>query len=92
MHGGYYGCEMLRIPLCLDSKLTDGSEFVSLMFQLLSTPQKYVFSFSYSFLDFPGGPCSLCFPTKTLYMSHAAWPAHLTLFDYIILIIFETHY
>jgi hypothetical protein len=28
--GGLYGCEMLRIPQCLDSRLTDGGEAVSL--------------------------------------------------------------
>jgi hypothetical protein len=25
--GGLYGCEVLRIPHCLDSRLTDGGEF-----------------------------------------------------------------
>jgi hypothetical protein len=27
--GGLYGCEMLRVPHCLDSWLTDGGEVVS---------------------------------------------------------------
>jgi hypothetical protein len=39
--GGLWGCEMLRIPHCLDNRLTDGSEVVSLI-----PPQKLYFSAS----------------------------------------------
>jgi hypothetical protein len=38
--GGLYGCEMLRIPHCLDSRLTDGGKAVSPTHRPLSTPQK----------------------------------------------------
>jgi hypothetical protein len=35
--GGLQGCEMLRIPRCLDNWLTDGGEVVSLMRRPRST-------------------------------------------------------
>jgi hypothetical protein len=38
-HGGLYGCEMLRIPYCLDNRQTFGSEVVSLMHWPRSIPQ-----------------------------------------------------
>jgi hypothetical protein len=41
---GLLGCEMLRIPYCLDNELIDGSDIVRLTNRPLSTPQKY-FSF-----------------------------------------------
>jgi hypothetical protein len=37
---------MLRIPRCLDSRLTDGGEVVSLKHRQRSTPQKYYLSAS----------------------------------------------
>jgi hypothetical protein len=37
------GCEMLRIPHCLDNRLTDGCKVVSFMHQSRSTPQKLYF-------------------------------------------------
>jgi hypothetical protein len=39
--GDLQGCEMLRIPQCLDNRLTDGGEVVSLTPQLHSTLHKY---------------------------------------------------
>jgi hypothetical protein len=49
--GDIQGCEMLRIPHCLDNRLTDGSKVVSPMHRPRSTPQKhYYFCFWYSFL------------------------------------------
>jgi hypothetical protein len=39
--GGLNGCEVLRIPHCLDSWLTDGSEVASLTHQPLCTSQKH---------------------------------------------------
>jgi hypothetical protein len=38
---GLYGCEMLRIPHCLDNRLTDGGMVVSPTNQPHFTPQKY---------------------------------------------------
>jgi hypothetical protein len=35
------GCEMLRIPRCLDNRLTDGGEVVSPSHRPRSTPQKH---------------------------------------------------
>jgi hypothetical protein len=37
---------MLRIPHCLDNRLTDGDKVVSPTHRPLSTPQKYYFSVS----------------------------------------------
>jgi hypothetical protein len=37
---------MLRIPHCLDNRLTDGGEFVSTKHRLRSTPQKHYSSVS----------------------------------------------
>jgi hypothetical protein len=37
--GDLYGCQMLRIPHCLDNRLTDGSKIGSLTRQPRSTPQ-----------------------------------------------------
>jgi hypothetical protein len=39
--GGLQGCEMLRIPRCLDSRLTDGGVVVSITYRPRSTPQKH---------------------------------------------------
>jgi hypothetical protein len=39
--GGPQGCEMLRIPHCLDNPLTDGGEVLILTHRLRSTPQKH---------------------------------------------------
>jgi hypothetical protein len=44
--GGLWDCEMLRIPYCLDNRLTDGVKVVSPMQRLCSTPQKHYFSVS----------------------------------------------
>jgi hypothetical protein len=44
--GGLQGCEMLRIPHCLDSRLTDGDKVVSPRHWLHSTLQKHNFSAS----------------------------------------------
>jgi hypothetical protein len=41
--GGLWGCQILRIPHCLDSRLTDGDKFVRLTHQPPSTPQKQYF-------------------------------------------------
>jgi hypothetical protein len=47
---GLQRCEML-LSNCLDNRLTDGGEVVSLMGRPFSTPQKhYFFCFGYSFL------------------------------------------
>jgi hypothetical protein len=40
--GGLYGCEMLRIPHCIDSRLRDGVEIVSLTFQPLYSLQTFL--------------------------------------------------
>jgi hypothetical protein len=45
-HEGLYGCEMLRVPSCLDNLLADGGEVVSLTHRVRSTPQKHYFSAS----------------------------------------------
>jgi hypothetical protein len=45
-HGDLWGCEMLRIPHCLDSRFTDGSKAVSPTHQPCSTLQKRYFSAS----------------------------------------------
>jgi hypothetical protein len=44
--GGLQGCEMLRIPHWLDSRLTEGGKVFSLTYQPRSTPQKHYFSAS----------------------------------------------
>jgi hypothetical protein len=38
---GLQGCEMLRIQHCVDNRLTDGGEVVTLMHRKRSTPQKH---------------------------------------------------
>jgi hypothetical protein len=48
---GPYGCETLRLPHFLNSRLTDGSEVASLKHRLSSTPQEDSW---YSFLSTPG--------------------------------------
>jgi hypothetical protein len=49
--GGLLGCEMLRIPHCLNNRLTDGDKVVSRKHRPRSTPQKHLFFyFWYSFL------------------------------------------
>jgi hypothetical protein len=40
---GLWGCAMLRIPYCLDSRLTDGGKFVSLANRPRSTLHNYCF-------------------------------------------------
>jgi hypothetical protein len=44
--GELQGCEMLRIPHCLDNRLTDCGKVVSPTHRLRSTPQKRYFSAS----------------------------------------------
>jgi hypothetical protein len=39
--GGLLGCEMLRIPHCLDNRLTYGGKVVSLTHRPHFTPQKH---------------------------------------------------
>jgi hypothetical protein len=46
--GGLQGCEMLRIPHCLDTRLIDSGNVVSPMHRSHFTPQKH-----YYFLVFP---------------------------------------
>jgi hypothetical protein len=41
--GGLKGCEMLRIPQCLDNRLTDGGKVVGLTHQPHFTPHKFFF-------------------------------------------------
>jgi hypothetical protein len=38
VRGSLFGCEMLRIPHCLDSRLTDGGKLVSPTHRPRSTP------------------------------------------------------
>jgi hypothetical protein len=40
------GCEILRIPYCLDNQLTDDNKGISHTHQPRSTPQKHYFSAS----------------------------------------------
>jgi hypothetical protein len=42
--GGLWGCDMLRIPHCLDSRLTDCGEVVSLTHRPRSALQEHSFS------------------------------------------------
>jgi hypothetical protein len=50
--GGLLGCEMLRIPHCVDNRLTDGGQVVSLTRRPRSTLQKHIFiSVSVSLLE-----------------------------------------
>jgi hypothetical protein len=37
---GLYGCEMLWIPHCIDSRFADGSKFVSPTLRPSATPQR----------------------------------------------------
>jgi hypothetical protein len=49
--GSLWGCEMLRIPYCVYSRLTDGGEVVSLTSRLPCTTHKhFFFCFWYLFL------------------------------------------
>jgi hypothetical protein len=41
--GGLKGCEMLRIPHCLDNRLIDGGKVVSPTHQPYFTPQKHYY-------------------------------------------------
>jgi hypothetical protein len=41
--GGLWGCEMLRIPHCLDYRLRDGSKFVSPTVTILDIFNRSVF-------------------------------------------------
>jgi hypothetical protein len=45
-HEGLWGCEMLRIPHCLDSRLTDDGKVDITTHRPRSTPQKHYFSAS----------------------------------------------
>jgi hypothetical protein len=40
---GLYGCDMLRIPHCLDNRLTDGGNVVSPTHPPHFTPQKHYY-------------------------------------------------
>jgi hypothetical protein len=40
--GGLQDCEMLRIPHCVDNRLTDGGKAVNLKHRPRSTPQKHI--------------------------------------------------
>jgi hypothetical protein len=44
--GGLYGCEMLRIPHCLDNRLTDGGKIISPTHRPRSSVLKHYFSAS----------------------------------------------
>jgi hypothetical protein len=44
--GGLYGCTMLRIPHCIDSRLADSGKVVSHTHRPSSIPQKRYFSAS----------------------------------------------
>jgi hypothetical protein len=44
--GGLYGCEILRISHCLDIRLADGGDVVSLTHRSRSTSQKMYISAS----------------------------------------------
>jgi hypothetical protein len=48
--GGLYGCEMLRMPHCLDNRLIDDCEVISLTRRSRSTGQKHSFLLWYPFL------------------------------------------
>jgi hypothetical protein len=48
--GGLWGCKMLRIPHCLEDRLTDNGKTISLTRRPHCTPQKHFFFFWYSFL------------------------------------------
>jgi hypothetical protein len=51
--GGLQGCEILRIPHCLDNRLIDGGKVVSSTHWPHFTPQKHYYfflCFRYSFL------------------------------------------
>jgi hypothetical protein len=48
--GGLWGCEVLRILLCLDNWLTVSGEVVCLTHWQRSTPQKHLLFLLYSFL------------------------------------------
>jgi hypothetical protein len=41
--GGLYGCDMLRIPHCLDNRLTDGDKVVGPTHPPHFTPQKHFY-------------------------------------------------
>jgi hypothetical protein len=47
---GIWGCELLRIPHCLDNRFTDGGKIISLTHRPRSTDQKYYFSASGTYL------------------------------------------
>jgi hypothetical protein len=48
--GGLYGCKILRILHCLDSRLIDGGKVVSFTHRPHHSPQKHFFCFWYSLL------------------------------------------
>jgi hypothetical protein len=49
--GGLSGCKILRIPHCLDNRLTDGGKVVSPTYRpLLSSPETLFVCLWYSFL------------------------------------------
>jgi hypothetical protein len=73
---GVHGCEMSRISHCLDNRLTDGGNVVSLMRRQRSTPEKHYFSASGTHLCYrPSKPESLVRPEGI---------GTLKIFDYLI--------
>jgi hypothetical protein len=44
--GSLLGCQMLRVPHCLDNRLTDGGKVVSPTHQPHLTPQKHYYFFN----------------------------------------------
>jgi hypothetical protein len=76
---GLQGCEMLRIPHCLHSRLTDGGKVVSPTRRLRSTPQKHYSSASGAhFCSGLSEPQSLVRPEglgklKKINSSHRVW-------------------
>jgi hypothetical protein len=49
-HRGLQGCEIFRIPHCLDNRLTDDGEVIGLTRRPCSSPLRLFFRFCHSFL------------------------------------------
>jgi hypothetical protein len=64
--GGLYGCEMLRIPHCLDTQFTDGSKFVSPTHRPCSAPQKHDYFYILRFCNLLTWNAN-CFRIKDIY-------------------------
>jgi hypothetical protein len=63
--GGLQSCKMLRIPHCLDNRLTDGGKVVSSTHQpLLYSPETLFLCFWYSFLLEADKPQGLVWPER----------------------------